>query len=107
MTGLLRQGALCVLLLGLLGGCASTPERWYLNGRSHGQFQADDAECAQIAQAKVDSVGHAVMTTPPQMNPYGQMGAGLAGLGGMLWAAGSAQSDYVACLKQRGYTPAR
>lgn len=96
-----------VVVLALLVGCASTPTRWFLNGRSPDQFRADDEMCRRIAQQAVEQVAQAVMANQPQGNHYAQIGAGLANMGGLLFASASAETEHANCLRSRGYTPAK
>jgi hypothetical protein len=108
MVGLRLQRALwAVAAIAVLAGCASAPSRWFLNGRSPDEFRADDRMCRQIAQQAVEQVAQAAMANQPQGNHYAQIGAGLANMGGLLFASASAEAEHANCLRSRGYTPAK
>lgn len=94
-------------VLCLLVGCASSPARWYLNGKSLDQFNGDDQLCQSFAQQTVDVAGQAAAGNQAQGNHYAQMGAGIAGIAGLFYAAASAEKQYVNCMRARGYTPAK
>lgn len=90
-----------------LAGCASTPQRWYLNGRSEAQFRQDDVECQALSRETSEAVAQGVLMAPPQASPGGQVGAGAFGLIALAAAEADAQATYRRCLIGRGYTMAK
>ena len=96
-----------LLVCGTLAGCASTPQRWFLNGRSEAQFRQDDMECQAMSRETSEAVAQGVMMTPPQSSPNAQIGASAMGIFAVLAAEANAQANYRRCLIGRGYTMAK
>lgn len=101
------QAVSLLLVFGTLAGCASTPQRWFLNGRSEAQFRQDDMECQALSRETSDAVAQGVLMTPPQSSPNAQIGVSAMGIFAVLAAEANAQASYRRCLVGRGYTMAK
>lgn len=93
------------LLIGvLLSGCASSPTRWYLNGRTQQDLDSASNQCHGMA-------GNQINPNAYQSTGYG-MGAGnpLAALGGLVQVMGQESaynSVYEGCMSSAGFTKAK
>jgi hypothetical protein len=88
----------------LLSGCASSPARWHLNGRTQQDLNNVSNQCHGMA-------GNQVNPNSYQSAGYG-MGAGnpLAALGGLVQVMGQESaynSVYEGCMSSAGFTKAK
>lgn len=98
-----RGGSLALMLVAVLAaGCATTQTRWYMNGRSEGEFRGHDAYCSQRANEATNSQNF------NDAGRYSAVGGQVAALGLMLAAAeaGGIAARYSACMQSMGYTRA-
>lgn len=94
----MRVRFISFLLCATLVGCASSPPRWYLNGRSNEEFQQIHAQCDAAA---ANQIGQG--STGPLANNYAIAGAMMSLMGGVF----AASSTYDNCMKAQGFTPAK
>ena len=99
-----RAVGLCVVAL--LSACASTPPRWYLDGKTQADLDGVHVYCSNSAAASMNG---------QNLNQGGQFvggisrpaGPSLAGLGLLMVAleAGGANHHYHQCMRAQGFRP--
>ena len=103
----MRTIGLCLFAIScLMAGCSTTPQRWYLHGKTNEEFQGDFLRCQQSASALMEAGAQGASSISGQSNAYNYKAAAGAGLAALLLSQDLTNSHLIACLRQAGYTPA-
>jgi hypothetical protein len=99
-----RIFALSLAIGVLLSGCASSPTRWYLNGRTQQDLDGASNQCHGMAANQINpnsyqSAGYGVGAG----NPY----AALGGLMQVMGQESAYNTVYEACMSSAGFTKAK
>jgi hypothetical protein len=97
MRKLISKFSALAILLSVVG-CASSPTRWHLNGKSHEEFNSRHYSCDEFAARNSMPA-----TNYGGANPYSAL-ASLVSLSGQ--SAGMTMI-YEACMNEAGYTKAK